>query len=304
MACCLWALAFVAPVVLADVDPILVAGGRYAAFGLISLALLPLFWRKTLALSARDWGKAAALSIVGNLVYYVFLAAAIQQIDIPAPTIIIGLLPLTIPLLTNWHQRELPWRRLLTPLAVITTGVVLVNAREYQRLGSAGQGLGAYATGLGLAIAALACWTWYGIANALWLRSRPHIDARTWTIVQGITLLPFIAIGLAKEADSFGSATSGVTAPETLTRFVLVSVVVGLASSWLATLCWTNASRLLPVTLAGQLIVFETVAAVVYGYLYRGNAPPAATVVGIAFLCAGVALGVRAVQGRVVPSAN
>ena len=298
VACCLWALAFVAPIVLEGTGPVLVAFGRYGAFGLISLALVPLFRRGTFMLSRRDWGRAALLSTVGNLAYYILLASAIQLIDIPGPTAIIGLLPLTIPILANWRHRELPWRALIAPVVVIALGLILVNAHEYQRLASVGRGLLVYAAGLGLAIMALACWTWYGVANALWLQSRPHINAGAWTIAQGVTLLPLVGFGFAAGANSnsFGPAMVHLADTANLPRFLVVSVIVGLASSWLATLCWSHASRLLPITLTGQLIVFETVAAVSYGHIYQGREPSAATLLGVVLLCSGVALGVRTVS--------
>jgi drug/metabolite transporter (DMT)-like permease len=301
-ACGLWALAFVSPIVLEGFSPFLVAFGRYGAFGLISFALAPFFWGRVCGLSRADWGAAAVLSSIGNVVYYVLLASAIQLIDVPGPTVIIGLLLITIPLFANWRQRALPWRALVMPLVTIGLGLLLVNAHEYQRLVS-GQGLAVYAVGLGLAVAALACWTWYGIANALWLQPRPHITAAAWTIAQGIAILPVVVAGLAawmywNSIGTFGSAMADPTKAGTLGRFLLVSLVVGLGSSWLATLCWSHASRLLLTALAGQLIVFETVTAVAYGYVYRGRWPSLAISLGVVLLCVGVALGVRAVQRR------
>jgi len=44
-------------------------------------------------------------------------------------------------------------------------------------------------------------------------------------------------------------------------RFVALMLAIGLLASWLGTLCWNEASQRLPTTLAGQLIVFETLAA-------------------------------------------
>jgi hypothetical protein len=49
-------------------------------------------------------------------------------------------------------------------------------------------------------------------------------------------------------------------------------------------------------TLAGQLLVFETIAAIIYGHVYRERWPAVAIALGVALLCGGVALGVRAVQ--------
>jgi drug/metabolite transporter (DMT)-like permease len=70
--------------------------GRYLAFGLIAL---PLAWldRARLALLTRaDWVEALKLAAVGNIVYYLFLASAIQRAGGPLPTMIIGTLPVVI----------------------------------------------------------------------------------------------------------------------------------------------------------------------------------------------------------------
>jgi hypothetical protein len=48
---------------------------------------------------------------------------------------------------------------------------------------------------------------------------------------------------------------------------------IGLAASWLGTLLWNQASRLLPTSLVGQLIVFETLSALAYGFAWRGEPP-------------------------------
>ena len=48
---------------------------------------------------------------------------------------------------------------------------------------------------------------------------------------------------------------------------------IGLLSSWLGTLCWNEASQRLPPTLAGQLIVFETLSALAYAFALRGEWP-------------------------------
>ena len=68
---------------------------------------------------------------------------------------------------------------------------------------------------------------------------------------------------------------------------------IGLFASWLGTLCWNEASQRLPTALVGQLIVFETLAALLYAYLLRGVWPDALTVLGIGGLVAGVLWAVR-----------
>jgi drug/metabolite transporter (DMT)-like permease len=61
----------------------------------------------------------------------------------------------------------------------------------------------------------------------------------------------------------------------------------------LGTLCWNEASQRLPTTLVGQLIVFETLAALAYAFLLRGSRPPASTMTGIVLLVAGVIWALR-----------
>lgn len=73
-----WGLVFIAPVLLPEYPAAILSVARYLAFGLIALPLA-LADRTGLArLRPADWLEAARLSLVGNLVYYGFLAAGIQ----------------------------------------------------------------------------------------------------------------------------------------------------------------------------------------------------------------------------------
>ncbi|MCC3261843.1 EamA/RhaT family transporter, partial [Paenibacillus polymyxa] len=75
---------------------------------------------------------------------------------------------------------------------------------------------------------------------------------------------------------------------------------IGLFASWLGTLCWNEASQRLPTALAGQLIVFETLAALAYAFILRGAMPAPLTLVGIGCLMVGV---LRAVRVKPEPAA-
>jgi drug/metabolite transporter (DMT)-like permease len=70
-------------------------------------------------------------------------------------------------------------------------------------------------------------------------------------------------------------------------------VAIGLFASWLGTLCWNAASQRLPTALVGQLIVFETLAALLYAFLLRGMWPGGMTLLGIGLLVTGVLVAVR-----------
>ena len=89
----MWGLVFVAPLLLPEYPAALLSFSRYLAFGLIALPLAWLDRSRLRELSRGDWIEALKLSAIGNLLYYLCLAAAIQRAGGPLPTMIIGTLP-------------------------------------------------------------------------------------------------------------------------------------------------------------------------------------------------------------------
>jgi len=296
----MWGLVFVAPLLLPGYPALQLSFGRYLAFGLIALPLAAIDRRGLAALSRADWREAMKLSVVGNLLYYLCLAGGIQRAGGPLPTMIIGTLPVVIALVSNRRDAardgRLPWGRLAPTLGLIAAGIALVNLGELRALRSTGHvDLGRYASGAVLTIGAVACWTWYPIRNADWLRAHADRSPRTWATAQGLATLPLAAAGyaawLAWEAAT-GSRFALPFGPMPW-RFLGLMVSLGLLASWLGTLCWNEASQRLPTTLVGQLIVFETLAALTYAFVLRGSLPPATTFAGIALLVAGVVWALR-----------
>jgi drug/metabolite transporter (DMT)-like permease len=86
-------------------------------------------------------------------------------------------------------------------------------------------------------------------------------------------------------------------------EFIGLMMAIGLFASWLGTLCWNAASQRLPTALAGQLIVFETLAALAYAFMLRGQWPEPLTLAGIALLVMGVIAGVRVKPASASPAA-
>ena len=326
----MWGLVFVAPLLLPDYPAALQSFARYLAFGLIAL---PLAWwdRAQLArLTRADWVEALKLSVVGNLLYYLFLAAAIQRAGGPLPTMIIGTLPVVIAIVSNLRSSQvvrlrdgrLPWRRLAPSLLLIAAGIACVNHVELARLqaeaaatlpaagapADPAQGLSRYALGALLAVGAVACWTWYPIRNADWLRAHADRSPRAWATAQGVATLPLAALGFAlfwvwNEVGSGATRVPGQPAFEmplgpTPGLFLGLMFSIGLFASWLGTLCWNEASQRLPPLLVGQLIVFETLAALSYAWVLRGRWPDAFTLAGATLLVVGVVWAVRAAAQR------
>lgn len=293
-----WGLVFVAPALLPDYPPPALAFGRYLAFGLVALLLALPDRARLAALSHADWLEAFKLSLVGNIVYYLFLSAGIQAAGVPLASVIIGALPVVIAVSANWHERALPWARLAPSLGLMVAGIALVNRSEMARV-AAGEA-GAYALGAALTLVAVAAWTWYPIRNARWLQRHAGLSATTWTTAQGLATLPLAVLGwLAYLLWPPGAAAASAGVAGLGPRpglFLLLMLAMGLFASWLGTLAWSRASQRLPTSLSGQLIVFETLAALAYGFWHRGQGPDIGTGAGIALLVAGVLVGVRAFQ--------
>lgn len=297
----MWGLVFVAPLMLGDYPGLMLSFGRYLGFGLI--ALVPAFFdrRRIAALSKADWMAALKLSAVGNILYYAALATGIQLADAPLPAMLIGTLPVIISIFSNWspgHPSEaVAWKRLAPSLIVIFAGLMLVNASELAHLDGS-RSIADYALGCFITLGALAAWTWYPIMNGRHLKQHPHISSSTWATAQGLATLPLALIGLA--AYGLYARMSGSTFDFPLgprpTAFVGLMLTLGLCASWLGTMLWNKASQRLPTSLAGQLIVFETLSALLYAFLWRGTLPGVAVLAGVVLLCVGVTLGMRAFQ--------
>ncbi|PXW96929.1 drug/metabolite transporter (DMT)-like permease [Sphaerotilus hippei] len=296
----MWGLVFVGPLLLPEYPASLQSFGRYLAFGLISLPLAWLDRRQLAQLSRRDWATALELALVGNIVYYLFLASAIRHAGGPVPTMIIGTLPVVIALVSNWRDARrdgrLSWRQLLPSLLLIGLGILLVNQVELAHRAQQGDlDLSRHLLGALLAAGAVVCWTWYPLRNADWLRAHAGRSPWTWAIAQGVATLPLALLGYGGQW-AWNVATHEAFpmpfGPRPL-FFIGLMGAIGLLASWVGTLAWNEASQRLPTRVVGQLIVFETLAALSYALVLRGTWPEGGLLLGVALLVAGVLLALR-----------
>ena len=296
----LWGLVFVGPLLLPDYPAAMQTFGRYLAFGLMALPLAYIDRADIRQLTRGDWWAALKLAAIGNVLYYLFLSSAILRSGGALPTMIIGTLPVVIAIAANLlnHQRDghFPWRQLAPPLALILAGIACVNHVEWTALLQNPEAdTSRYMAGALLAVGAVVCWTWYPLKNADWIRGNPGRSSRVWATAQGLATLPLALFGYGAFwlwASASEPALPMPWGPRPF-EFVSLMLAIGLLASWLGTLCWNAASQRLPTALVGQLIVFETLAALSYAFVLRGQWPEPLTLVGIALLVTGVIGGVR-----------
>ncbi|HGL6802589.1 TPA: DMT family transporter [Citrobacter amalonaticus] len=304
----MWGLIFVGPLIVPEYPAVLQSMGRYLALGLIALPLAWLGRVRLRQLSAKDWLTALALTMMGNLIYYVCLASAIQRTGAPVSTMIIGTLPVVIPVFANllYSQRDgrLSWLRLAPALLLIGIGLLCVNIAELN------QGLPdfsgwRYGSGIALALVSVVCWAWYALRNARWLRENPEKHPMMWATAQALVTLPVSLLGYLVACFWLHGKMPDFALPFGPRPAVFVGLMVAIAvlCSWVGALCWNIASQRLPTVILGPLIVFETLAGLLYTFILRQTFPPVLTLSGIALLVIGVVVAVRAKpeKPRVIP---
>ncbi|WP_213239725.1 DMT family transporter [Citrobacter braakii] len=295
----MWGLIFVGPLIVPEYPAVLQSMGRYLALGLIALPIAWLGRVRLRQLTRKDWVTALALTMTGNLIYYVCLASAIQRTGAPVSTMIIGTLPVVIPVFANllYSQRDgkLSWWRLSPALVLIAIGLLCVNISELN------QGLPdfsgwRYGSGIALAQISVVCWAWYALRNARWLRENPDKHPMMWATAQALVTLPVSLLGYIAACLWLNGQTPDFALPFGPRPGVFIGLMIAIAvlCSWVGALCWNVASQKLPTVILGPLIVFETLAGLVYTFILRKEFPPLLTVSGIALLIVGVVIAVRA----------
>lgn len=294
----LWGLTFVAPRAVAPFSAVDLAIARYLVFGVASVALMawPAFRPRGIGLKSSL--VAILLGSVGYIGYFLAAAFAVRYAGAAVPPLVIGLLPVALAIIGNWTTADVRWSRLALPLSMICTGVLLINVRAVLNAGELGE-RNSVLFGVLCAYVALAIWIAYGVINAKALRAAGGPSSLAWTGLQGIGsglgTLPLLALA-AFGAPSMLFNQTATTAQWAV--FLAWAIVMGVAGSWVATWCWSIASRKLPLSLSAQLIVAETVFGLAYGFLYEHRWPASAEWAGIALQMVGAAVAIAVFTSR------
>lgn len=293
----LWGLVFLAPKVAPEASPLLMSAGRYLAYGLIAAAILAPRWGRVKgALDAASWRGLVWLSLAGNIVYYLFLVVSVHLAGVAASALIVGMVPVAVAV---WGLRDPdapPLSRSAPPIVLAAVAVALIGWGAFHGQGghggrgSAPEGdLQRTLIGLACALAALVSWSIYAIGNSRWMARLPHVSAHDWSLLTGVVtgglalllVIPAVLIGLPANGDQW-------------MRLAGVSLGVAVFASILGNALWNQASRLLTLSMLGQMIVFETLFAFLYGFLWEGRGPEALEIVAIGLMIVSVVWCVRA----------
>ena len=238
----------------------------------------------------RQASWAFGLSLLGFTGYYLLLVFAIRDAGTEVPSLIIGTIPIWMMLLGK--PAGLRWHNVLPGLVLTLVGLgLMMHAVQNDTLRSASPMPGHdFWRGVAFALASMLCWTAFGLLNAAWLKKHPHISATTWANWLGVaTGLGALVIWLIA-----GSDANTLLAQHNWVQAAIVCVATGIGSAWLATILWNIASQRLSASLCGQLIVSETLFALLYSFTWDGQWPSLAQGLACVLFVAGIMASVRA----------
>jgi len=304
-----WGMVFIAPKLLPAFSPWELAIGRYLAYGIVALvATLPILRRVLRKLTRADCVALLRQAFTGNLLYYVLLAFGVQLAGVGPTSLIIGILPITVTIMGRRDHGAVPLQTLILPLLVVAAGIACINVDLF----SGGGGHGAAASdmteaavrpvwqklaGVLCAVGALACWSLYAVDNARYLQRNPHFSGNEWSALYGLST-GLVSAVLAVAGWTLGWLFAGDALTATGGQrdwqwFWTVNAAVAIGASLIGNNLWNIASRRLPLTLSGQMIVFETLFALAYGFVFDHRWPRPLEMAAIALLMVGVAWSVR-----------
>lgn len=283
-----WGLVFLAPQVLGNFSALQLSAARYLAYGLVAVLLLLPRWRALMPRLGRDeWIALVYLSFLGNILYYLFLASAVQWAGGASTSLIIGLLPVVVSVIGARDEGALKLSALLPPMALCLFGVGLVGVEALSAETARGD-VATRAAGLLCGFGALASWSTYSVRNSRWLARRPDISSHDWSLLTGIvTGALALLLALVLITPAFLHGMEGHDGADWL-RFWGVAAAVAIFASVVGNAFWNRASRLLPLTLSGQMIIFETLFALLYGFLWEQRLPTRLELLAIVCLVGGV----------------
>jgi len=292
----LWGGIFLAPKLIpAGFTPLQLSTARYLTFGVIALVLIaPKIKRVSAQFGRAEWIALLWLSLVGNLLYYVFISTAVQLSGVAFTSIIIGFLPVAVTIIGSMDHGAVSLKRLWPSLFFGAVGIIGIS---WQSLMHDGTPMDARKLiGLAAAIGALASWTAFAVGNARWLVRLHAVSADEWNLMTGV-VTGGIALVLAVPAFAYG----GVAHPASdWMQFTMVAVGLGISASIFGNALWNRMSRLLPLTMVGQMILFETLFALLYGFLWEGRGPTLIESVAIVSVVLSVLLCMQAHRPRKV----
>ncbi len=287
-----WSLNFVAPYVIGPYSIYDLAVTRFLLSGILGGVLFVAVKDRGARATLVDWLVAAWLGFVGYVGYFVTIMAAVRFAGPIIPPAIVATVPVVLAIVGNQGAHATSWKALSAPLGFITLGLLMVN---WFGLAQALHGLSLNViAGVAISLGAVSLWTAFALSNRSALKLRPTMDPPKWTAMMMIGGAIEIAcfVPVAMHLSLLNVARLGFQWPSfglVLASSAVLAAVGSIAGSW----AWTIASKRLPIGLAGQLIVTETIFATSFGLIASHRWPQLNEAFGVGAIVCGVIIALK-----------
>lgn len=303
LACFIWGLIFVVPLFMEGYNTIEIALGRYVFYGITSLFIL---FKDRLNGSFRYpasvWKNAFYFSLIFAVGYYPCVILALRCCAPPICALILGISPVVIALYGNWKRKECDYKNLILPCLLIFVGLIVINIPRI----SAAQTLVGYGLGVIYSLVALMVWSWFAVNIANYLKNNPQVSGNHWSTLIGVTTLCWVSLSVFITALFFyDQIDSGkyTLVNNNLTNFIMGSAVLGCLCSWVGGALWNKASVILPISFAGQLMIFETIFGLIFLYTLEQQWPSSLEIAGVILFLSAIAYTIRQLSQKSPQSA-
>ncbi|MCE2563636.1 DMT family transporter [Komagataeibacter sp. FNDCF1] len=262
----LWGLIMLAPELVRAFTPLQLSTGRYLAYGVIAAVLAAPRWRRLVSgLDRHDWFALFWLSLLGNTLYYILLSMAVRTGGIALTSLVMGFLPVVVTIVGSRDRGAVSLAALAPSLLLCAGGAICIGWQAVASPGATGQSV----TGLVFAVMALASWTSYTVGNSRCLMRLSDISVDDWNLLTGL-MTGAQAVLLVPAAFLIHGSHHD---PGEWEWFALVAITLAITASIFGNAFWNRMSRLVPLTMTGQMILFETLFALIYGCLWEDRWP-------------------------------
>ncbi len=279
-----WGLPFFVPKFLPHYSYSEIAFGRMFFFGMTSLLYLRPVLRILTSASPRLLFQMILLSAAGFWLYSALLFLGVGLTNGVIGSLILGLLPMTIPF---FAARTCKFSsKVRFGFTLILVGLLsLFGPPLFQPTATGGE---LNWIGVGILIACLGLWTFFAISNSRFLKQNPQIPGKDLTSVMGLISLLFVCFIFLPTTN-----ISEFTQRPDFLIYLLCSIALGLGASWFANWLWNICSFRCPPSISGPLLASETLFGLIYSFLWEQRLPTASESAAILFIMSGVIIAVR-----------
>ena len=294
-ACFFWSFIFIVPAYLPNFSSIEVALGRYFFYGIISTLFLIFFSRSRLIkYPLVVWSRALMYGLLANVLYYLLLVVGVKMAGSEIASLITALSPITISYFAS-KKSAAPVKNLTIPAILMMVGIISMHI-DFFTFEFSQVNLRDYLIGLIAIILSLVSWTWFAVSNMFFLQQNLQIRRFDWSTLIGFTTFLWVLVLMVCFALFDGNLVRHFYInyqSADMKLFLISTAFLGVFCSWLGSFLWNSCCKYLPGEVSGQLIIFESIFALVFIYIIEGSMPSLFEMVGLMAMIMAVVYSLR-----------